>query len=283
MPQDIVFHLPFAPEVGPDADGARRRSLDWCRRQGLVAHPVDQERFLRWDIAGLMAAWVPRAAGDRLDLTVDAVVVATLLDDPFDGPLAAQPRRVAAACRAFTDVITSGAGAGAGAPAGAGPLVCAFGQVCRRLAYQASPAWLESTGRHWQRYLNAYAVEAGNRAQHRIPTRAEHFALRRDSGFVQAMPDLSQKAYDFELPPHLSTDPKVRRMLDITADVVDTVNDVHSVEKEESRGDVHNLVLVIEHELGCDRDAAIICSGAGPVCATRTWCPRASRLSSPIC
>ncbi|MEU5536970.1 hypothetical protein [Streptomyces sp. NPDC020362] len=102
MPQDIVFHLPCAPDVSADADGARRRSLDWCRSQGLVTHPVDRERFLRWDIAGLMAAWVSQAAGDRLDLTVDAVVVATFLDDQFDGPLAARPSRVAAACRAPT-------------------------------------------------------------------------------------------------------------------------------------------------------------------------------------
>ncbi|MGV4983231.1 terpene synthase family protein [Streptomyces sp. NRAIS4] len=96
-------------------------------------------------------------------------------------------------------MITSGGAA----PDGAGPLVGAFAQVWRRLAHQVSPAWLENTGRHWQWYLNAYAEEAGNRARHRIPTRAEHFALRRDSGFVHAMLDLSQKAYDFELPPHL--------------------------------------------------------------------------------
>ncbi|MFI1768318.1 hypothetical protein ACH41H_40615 [Streptomyces sp. NPDC020800] len=145
MPQDIVFHLPFAPEASPDADGARQRSLDLYRRQGLVAHPVDRERFLRWDIAGLMAAWVPRAAGDLLDLTVDAVVVATFLDDQFDGPLAARPSRVAAACRAFTDVIASGGVA----PAGTGPLIGAFAQVWRRLAHRASPAWLESTGRQF--------------------------------------------------------------------------------------------------------------------------------------
>ncbi|MFB7499650.1 hypothetical protein ACFC09_34070 [Streptomyces sp. NPDC056161] len=254
MPQDIVFHLPFAADVSPDADDARRRSLDWCGRRGLVAHPVNRQRFLRWDIAGLMAAWVPRATGERLDLTVDAVVVATFLDDQFDGPLAAQPRRVAAACRAFTDVIASGGAA----PAGAGPLVGAFAQVWRRLAHRASPDWLESTGQHWQWYLNAYAEEAGNRAHRHVPTRAEYFALRRRSGFVYAMLDLSQRAYGFELPPRLYADPTVRRMLDITADVVDTLNDVHSVEKEESRGDLHNLVLVIEHELGCDRDTAIV-------------------------
>ncbi|KUN09218.1 hypothetical protein AQI95_05060 [Streptomyces yokosukanensis] len=253
MPQDIVFHLPFAPDVSPDTDGARQRSLDRCRRQGLVTHPVDQERFLRWDIAGLMAAWVPRASGDQLDLAVDAVVVATFLDDQFDGPLATRPRRVAAACATFIDVISSGGVA----PTGAGPLVGAFAQVWRRLAHQASPAWLERTGRHWRWYLTAYAEEARNRAHRRTPTRAEYFSLRRKTGFVYAMLDLSQKAYGFEVPPHLDADATVRRMLDITADVVDTLNDVHSVEKEESRGDLHNLVLVIEHEVGCDRSTSI--------------------------
>ncbi|WP_251095910.1 hypothetical protein [Streptomyces sp. Caat 7-52] len=44
-------------------------------------------------------------------LAVDAVVVATFLDDQFDGPLAARPRRVAAASRAFTHVIDSGGAA----------------------------------------------------------------------------------------------------------------------------------------------------------------------------
>ncbi|MFJ4578346.1 terpene synthase family protein [Streptomyces echinatus] len=239
MPQDTVFELPLAPDVSPDADGARRRSLDWCRGRGLVTHPVDQQRFLRWDIAGLMAAWLPRATGDRLDMAVDAVVVATFLDDQFDGPLADQPLRVAAACRAFTDVIAS---AGA-VPAGAGPLTAAFAQVWLRLAHRASPAWLESAGQHWRWYVNAYVEEAGNRAHRHTPSRAEHFALRRRSGFVYAMLDLSQKAYGFELPPPLGRDPTVRRMLGITADVVDTLNDVHSVEKEESRGDTHNLAL----------------------------------------
>ncbi|MEU6619975.1 hypothetical protein ABZ926_04190 [Streptomyces litmocidini] len=108
MPQDTVFDLPFTPAVSPDVEGARQRSLQWCRRLDLVRHPVDRQRFLAWDIAGLTAAWNPRATGGRLDLTVDAVVVATFLDDQFDGPSAALPHRVEAACRAFTEVIAAG-------------------------------------------------------------------------------------------------------------------------------------------------------------------------------
>ncbi|MEU4114966.1 terpene synthase family protein [Kitasatospora sp. NPDC028055] len=111
----------------------------------------------------------------------------------------------------------------------------------------ASPAWLERTGQHWQWFLGAYTQETRNRAHRHVPTLAEYAELRRRSGFVHAMLDLSQKAYGFELPDRLYSQPVVRRMLDITADVVDTLNDVHSVEKEESRGDLRNLVLVIEN------------------------------------
>ncbi|MFI6764712.1 terpene synthase family protein [Streptomyces sp. NPDC050355] len=155
-------------------------------------------------------------------------------------------------CDAFHDVMASSGGV----LDGSGPLVAAFAEVWRRLSQGASAEWIDRTARHWDWYFDAYAEEADNRAHRRIPTVEEHFALRRKSGFVYAMIDLSQKAHGFELPRHAYDDPVLRRMLDITADVVDTLNDVHSVEKEESRGDLHNLVLAIERESGCDRRAS---------------------------
>ncbi|MFE0186906.1 hypothetical protein [Streptomyces sp. NPDC058989] len=254
MPQDVEFTLPFTTRISPDVAAARARSLDWCRRRGLVTNPVDEARFRHWDIAGLMAAWTPDAGGDRLDLAVEAVLVATFLDDQFDGPLARQTRRVRAVCDAFHDVMaTSGE-----AHDGAGPLVAAFAEVWRGLCRGASAAWIDRTAVHWGWYFDAYAEEADNRARRRLPPVEEYFALRRKSGFVYAMIDLSQKAHGFELPRHAYDDPVLRRMLDITADVVDTLNDVHSVEKEESRGDLHNLVLVIERESGCGRRESIM-------------------------
>ncbi|MFJ8471135.1 hypothetical protein [Kitasatospora sp. NPDC094011] len=277
MPQDTAFTLPFGAATGPDADAARHRSLHWCRRQRLVEDPVDELRLLQWDFAGLMAGWNPRASGEQLDLTVDAVVVAALLNDhiddhiddpvhgPLAGPLADRPDRIAALCAELSTVIAT-----AGRPpAAAGPLVRAFADVWRRLADGASPGWLERTGQHWQWYLGAHLQEARQRAQHhahhharhparrRVPTRAEYAELRRRSGPVPAMIDLSQKAYGFELPRRLATDVVVRRMLDLTADVVGALGDVHSVERDESRGDLHNLVPVIEHELNCGRAEAL--------------------------
>lgn len=253
MPQDIDFELPFSAAVSPDAESAGTRSLLWARERALVTNTVDEQRFLRWDIAGLMARWVPEAAGTGLDLAVNAVVVATLLDDQFDGELADRPEQIAALCADFATVTH-----GCTLPAAtAGPLARSFAEVWALLCAGASDAWRERTAEHWRWYLDAYPEEARHRARREVPTVAEHFALRRRSGFVYAMIDLSEKSRGFESSPRVRESAGIPRMLDITADVVDTLNDVHSLEKEESRGDVHNLVLVIEKEQGCSRGRSL--------------------------
>ncbi|WP_439673476.1 terpene synthase family protein [Embleya sp. MST-111070] len=252
MPQDFDIDLPFPPHVGPDRDAARTRSLLWAQRHGLITNANDEHRFLEWDIAGLMAHWLPAAQGAALDLAVDAVVVATILDDQFDGDRANQPERIAAGCADFLRLIRHGT-----TPTSPRPLVAAFADVWTRLCAQASTPWRERTSTHWQWYLNAYPAEGRNRARRHVPTIDEHFALRRRSGFVHAMLDLSEKAYGFESSPRVRDIPEVGRMIDITADVVDTLNDVHSLEKEESRGDVHNLVLVIENQMRLPRDRSL--------------------------
>ncbi|MER5884014.1 hypothetical protein ABT160_09315 [Streptomyces sp. NPDC001941] len=263
MPQDVPIPLPFTPVTGqsahtagsssgPDAGAARARSLAWCERHRLVNDPVAAERFTDWDIAGLMAAWIPGAAGERLDLAVDAVAVAAFLDEQFDGPAGARPERVEAVCAAFR-AVTAGHRAAPGAP----PLVVAFADVWRRLCAGASAPWVRAAARHWHGFLEAYAEEARGRVRRREPGRAEHFALRRRSGFVFAMLDLSQKAYGFELPPDAHRDPLLARMADITADVVDALNAVYSLEKEEARGDRHNLVLALEGRGGGSRDECL--------------------------
>ncbi|MFE9424750.1 hypothetical protein ACFYNO_17460 [Kitasatospora sp. NPDC006697] len=255
MPQDLPFDVPFPYRTSPDAAGTRARSLAWCRRRGLLTGAVDELRAARWDIPGLMARWCPLAEGAALDLASEAVLVATMLDDQIDGPLADRPDRVRELCAGFNRVL-HGSGDGT-VPDRTGPLVAAFADVWRRLAEGADPDWLRLTARHWQWCFDAYAEEAGNRARRRRLGFEEFMELRRRSGFVPAMIDLSQRAHGYELPAALAEHPVPARMLEITSDVVDTVNDVHSLEKEESRGDPHNLVLVIEGERGLDRAAAL--------------------------
>lgn len=248
MPQDIEFTLPFPVRPSRDRGQALDRSLAWATRHGLIVTPVDESRYRNSDIAGLMAKWLPDADGADLDLAVDAVVVGTLLDDQIDGPLGTDAEAVAQVCAELVAVTDPNATAVPRAPLGR-----AFADVWRRLSHQASPEWLARTRMHWRWYFDAYVDETVNRVRQSVLGVEEYFLLRRRSGFVYAMIDLSEKACGFETSNADRQPPGVGRMLEISTDVIDTLNDVHSLEKEESRGDMHNLVLVMERERRCTR------------------------------
>ncbi|MGK3960900.1 hypothetical protein WMF38_48595 [Sorangium sp. So ce118] len=254
MPQDIHFDVPFPSLISPDAAAARERNHVWARAHGLVGSELAAQRYLSNDIAGLMARWIPGAVGPDLDLTIDGVIVATLLDDQIDSDLADQPEEVAKICQAMVSVMRPDAAAPRSASK---PLINAFADVWGRLTQGRTAAFCARTARHWQWYLDAYVDEAKNRNRGIMPTRAEHFELRRRSGFVYAMMDMTERAYNFETPERAWHTRQIQTMLTITADVVDTLNDIHSLEKEEARGDLHNFVLVVQHERRCSRAEAI--------------------------
>jgi hypothetical protein len=239
-------------EALPCRRTSQERSVAWARRHSLVVDAVDEERFRNWDIAGLMARWVPDAVGADLDLAVDATLVATILDDEFDSPLGRRPQEVAQICDELAALIAAEGPAEARTPLGRG-----LADVWERFSQGASHDWLARHRRHWGWNFEAHVAETGNRARHVVPPPEEYFQLRRKAGIVYAMLDMSEKACRFETSEQLRQQPHVRRMLQITVDFIDTVNDVHSLEKEESRGDCHNLVLVLEHAQGWSRSRCL--------------------------
>ncbi|MGP4014369.1 terpene synthase family protein [Saccharopolyspora sp. 5N708] len=290
MPQGIDFQLPFSARTSPDADAARIRALHWARDRHLVTDATSERRFLGWDIAGLMALWVPLATGPELDLAVNTLNVWTMLDDQFDGQLADRPEEVVRSCAEFLAIARAGAATPSAVSAGAGPLPRAFAEVWSRMCDGRTPYWTDRAVEHFRWCLDAYVEETNNRARKRIPTYDEYFEMRRRSGYVYIMMDLTEAVYGFETSRRIYELPIMRRMVDITTDVVSIGNDVHSVEKEESRGDVHNMVLVIEHENHCTRDKSVaeitarINSWGRPTNSTISktgWARSARRTSSP--
>ena len=253
MPQDIDFFMPFPERISPDVDGARSRSLAWVRRKGLITSLADEDRIRAWDIAGLMARWIPGATGPDLDPAVENVLLVTMLDDQFDTPHRRELEEYARICGHLAELVRP-----ASTTVANGPFALALKEVWDRLCAGASPLWIQRAADHYCCYLDGTLAEAHNRVRRTTPSLDEFMAQRRKSGYVEAMLDLSQKAYGFELPPEAYDDPTFTRMLEITVDFVDTVNDVHSLEKEEARGQERdNLVHVIMRETGCSRDQSI--------------------------
>ncbi|MER7049624.1 terpene synthase family protein [Streptomyces jumonjinensis] len=251
MPQDIEFHLPFPSSVSPDLEGARQRNRGWVRRMGLVGEGRSLEWYASWDMPLLAARGFPYATGPALDLCADAMAFFFVFDDQFDGPLGRDPARAAAACQPLIDIVH-----GAAAP-GADACSVAFADLWARCIDGAHPGWVARTAHEWEYYFATQAHEAIGRLRKAPADMDTYLQVRRGIAGTGLPLSLGERAAEVTIPAGALHSPQLRIMRQVAIDVTFMCNDVYSLEKEEARGDMDNLVLVIEHARPCTRDEAI--------------------------
>jgi hypothetical protein len=252
MPQAVNFPMPFASACNPDRTAARLRNLHWARKFNLVASEADERRYDAWDITHLTCLWLPRARGPDLDLGIDAIFVGTVLEEAFDDAPDLSPEGVRDACAPLLEILRP-----EGPPAPSGVLSTALADVWERTCSGSTLEWRQRAARHWRWFIEAFSEEARRRRSPLPQTLEEYLELRRKSGFVHVMTDLTEKANGFEVSERTFWLPGVQRLLVLTADLIDTMNDVCSAEQEAARGDVHNLVLILQSLHGISREDAM--------------------------
>ncbi|MFJ5809705.1 terpene cyclase [Streptomyces sp. NPDC093093] len=252
MPQDITFDLPFPLALSPDLPGARQRNLAWVRRFGLVGAGRSLQWYTSWDMPRLAAHGMPYARGAALDLCTDAMAFFFVFDDQFDGPLGRDPARVAAVCQDLIDIVH-------GAPAGPGADACsrAFSDIWTRCRHGAHPGWVARSAHEWEYYFATQAHESIGRTRGTPGDLETYLQVRRGIAGTAVPLSLGERAAGLGVPAAAFHSPQLRLMRDIAVDVSMMCNDVYSLEKEEARGDVNNLVLVIEHADGATREEAV--------------------------
>ncbi|MFJ2753180.1 terpene cyclase [Streptomyces sp. NPDC087297] len=257
MPQDIDFDLPAVTGTHPDLEGARRRNLAWVRRTGLVTGDRALDWYTSWDMPRLAALGYPHARGVALDLCADAMGFFFVFDDQFDGPLGRDPARTARVCQQLIDIAH-------GAPAGPGADACsrAFADVRARSTLGAHPAWTARTAHEWEYYFAAHAHEAAGRLRGTPSDMETYLHVRRGIAATDLPLSLGERAADITVPAAAFHAPQLRIMRQTAIDVTFMCNDVYSLEKEEARGDVDNLVLVLEHTRSLGRHEAVTAARA---------------------
>lgn len=251
MPQDVEFDLPFPHALSPDLDGARRHHLQWVRRLGLVGEGRPLEWYVSWDMPALAAHGFPYASGPALDLCADAMGFFFVFDDQFDGPLGHDPARAAALCQHLIDIV-HGTAPGPAADA----CTRAFADIWARSIEGAHPGWITRCAHEWEYYFATQAHEAIGRLRGTPGDMEYYLQVRRGIAGTALTISLAERAAGIHVPAAAFHSPQLRLMRDIAVDVPMMCNDVYSLEKEEARGDVDNIVLVIEHQ-GGSRQAAI--------------------------
>ncbi|MFF1868239.1 terpene cyclase [Kitasatospora herbaricolor] len=252
MPQDIDFDLPFTLRMSSDLEGARRRNLLWVKQHQLVTDGRAMDWYRSWDMPRLAAYGFPYAQGPELDLCTDAMAFFFVFDDQFDGPLGLAPDSVARVCQGLIDIVH-----GARPRPGADPCSLAFSDLWRRVADGTSPGWSGRVAHEWEYYFATHAHEAINRRRG-VPADLEHYLQVRRGVAGTALPvSLGERAAAITVPPAAFHSPQLRIMRDIAVDITFMCNDVYSLEKEEARGDMDNLVLVTQNAQSCSRGEAV--------------------------
>jgi hypothetical protein len=106
-------------------------------------------------------------------------------------------------------------------------------------------------------YLAATVWEAINRVQGAVPDLETYLVMRRLTNALQTDTCLIELAEATRLPPDVFKHQHLQRLMQASENIVAWGNDIVSLAKEMQCGDVHNLVLVLQHAYGCSLQEAV--------------------------
>jgi hypothetical protein len=260
--KDHVPHIvsPFPHQLNPHIEHARAHLVLWVRDTGLVLREASRERFDRADFGGFVAAVYPTADAAKLDLMADWFGWLFLVDDQLDdGEIGRRPEQIMEVFAQIRAVLNSpdfdpDLARSQDVPA----VVSSLADLWQRTASGATPQWRRRFAQHLDSCLTTAATwEAGNRLAGTVPDAETYIIRRRDIGAIYVCMDFIDIVEDLDVPPEVYRSPRFMAALDAACNVVCWTNDVYSLRKERSRGEVHNLVYIIQHHQKLTSDAAL--------------------------
>lgn len=251
---------PFPYEVNPHVEHARAHLADWTRRTGLVHRETAIRRFERADFGWFAAMVYPTATRPHIELMADWFAWLFLVDDQLDdGGVGQNPdhvREIVGGMRAVLESpdLSTAPADDPDLPATISSLTNLWG----RTAVDASSNWRRRFVRHLGDCLTTAATwEAENRVNGVVPDERTYIVNRRHTGAIYVCMDLIDIVERIDVPEPVYDSPVFSAALDAACNVVCWTNDVYSLEKERSLGEVHNLVYVVQRHRNLDRDAAL--------------------------
>jgi Terpene synthase family 2, C-terminal metal binding len=238
------LYCPFPQACSPYVEDAEQHTAGWVRRFSLLPDPIAFRRFCMAQFGSLAAATHPYASRGALDLVTDWCSWLFILDDQCDeSGLGMRPDDLAALHRRLLAILR-------GAEPGIHDEALAHGlrDLRQRTLAYGSSAWMRRFTAQIAEYFAAGVWEARNRARGAIPDLASYVAMRPYTGGIFAYIELLSATSGVKLPPRVRTHPIVQQLTCLANNVICWANDILSYAREQAQGDVHNLVLVMQHE-----------------------------------
>ena len=273
----MELNLPFPRRTSTHTATATAHNLDWLQSHGMLTGREAIELYAQWDIPDLAARSFPDLDPDELGLATDLFSFYFLFDDQFDSELGLRPAEVARACDPLVAIVHGDAKS-----APESPINSSFADLWRRSSEGMSARWRARAASNWEWYFSAHPSEALGRLRATesamaVPDRAAYLMLRRGADGTETVLDMIER-FAAEVPAVAFHSPQLKLMRQLAADAPAFSNDVYSYDKEAPRGDVYNLVVVLQHQRQCGRAEAV----AAVLAETQWMVDQYLQLSSEI-
>lgn len=144
------------------------------------------------------------------------------------------------------------------------PLVRSLADITQRGKELGSSAWYERFVQHHREYFKANQWEARNRRTH-VPTRADYIENRRVASGGYIVTDFIALAGEINRTSAWYHSETYQDLLGVVSNIASWTNDVYSLRRELSNGDVNNFVVVVRAEQDCSLQDAVteVCETIG--------------------
>jgi hypothetical protein len=246
------LYCPVAPEISPHVQTVQRLINQWMQARHYLRAKDSFERFQAARFALLTGRVHPDASFDSILLVASYMSWLFMLDDMCDEEsLGRDPERLRVVLYELIDRMKHPRPLNGDES----PVVVGLAELWECMRLRAAPGWAERFIRAFEGYALGCLWEAANRANNRVPSLAEYIEYRRHTSAVYAFFVLIELVEQVTLPADVW---EHIRALEVRAnDGVCWANDMSSLEKELRAGDVHNLIVVLQHEYGLSIQAAM--------------------------
>lgn len=232
---------PFPSALSPYTESVQADINQWMQDFGYLQSERAVKRFKAGKFAWTTGRAHPHAAYEPMLLVATYMSWLFMLDDLCDeAELGHQPDKLKQLHDDIIDHMHC-------LCATTDPVLKGLHDVWTRMLALATPDWTARFIEGFADYAAGCQWEARNRAGGIIPPLGEYIDRRRQTSALYIFFDLIELADHVVLPESVRNHPVLRHLKVLANDGVAWFNDIVSLEKEIKSGDVHNLVLVLQH------------------------------------
>ncbi len=238
------LYCPFPSAINRSLEVVSQQTIAWARRFKLLDGQAAYERLDAMRIGLLTARAHPYTPLAELQLVTDWTTWLFILDDHCDElGIGKHPLQLQALHHRTLTILR-----GAVVTDQDNPMLRALHDLRERLLLKASAAWMLRFITSCQECLDASVWEATNRAGGIIPDVTTYIKMRAFTGGMYPYVALFEVTEDINLPSSVTKDAQIIQLTRSAINVVCWSNDILSLGKEMKMGDVHNLVLTLQHK-----------------------------------